>query len=207
MKSQPHSPSLSEHALSQAHASVPEPWSDRSVEDLTLDGTEWAVIVDWAERPDGTRVPASVTLTSLGGTFTDDPAPGVEPVAITATLIRKIVWRDVFKRSRTEVTEALPIPWRADQYATPAPTPDTSHDDLLRHVADLYREVTRHENPSPAKDVHARLQVSGVTPRGGRPLTETTVRRWIKEARQRGYLEPVARTLKTSDSPEPGTSK
>ena len=175
-----------------------EPWTDRHAETLIdLDGNEWAVIVDWAERPDETRVPASVTLTSLGGTLTDDPAPGAEPRAVTATLLRQVNWAEVFKRSRTEVTESIPASWRSQQYA--APSPKSSHDDLLRSVADLYREVTLHKNPSPAKDVHARLELDGVKPRGGGPLSEETVRRWIKEARQRGYLPPH----KTPGSTEP----
>lgn len=196
MKTGRHSGRLASHAIGLARQAMRrpppagggyggprEPWSDRSAQSLDLDGNEWAVVVDWAERPDGTRVPASVTLSSLGGTLTDDPAAGVEPVAVTATLLRSINWADVFKRSRENLSTHLPASWRGEQYA--APSPKSTHDDMLRLVARIYRDVTRDKNPTPAKDVHARLEVLGAHPIGGGPLSRETVRRWIKEARRK----------------------
>jgi hypothetical protein len=82
-------PDLADHAIAQASASAPLPWSDRTAENVEIDGHQWAVIVDWAILTDGTRVPASVTLSSLGAVLTEHPAD-VEPRAVTRGIINRM---------------------------------------------------------------------------------------------------------------------
>lgn len=167
------------------------------------------MVVDWAEGADGTRVPASVTLTSLGGTLADAPAPDREPRAVTRALVESVQWGSVLWESGDTVRSALPnTGLRARQYAT------TDREQLLRLVADLYRALGGERNPRVAEDVRRELDLRGVRPaRRGKPspdgsvLTPTRVRAWIKQARQRGFLEPSRRRASPSGREDPRRSK
>jgi hypothetical protein len=210
-------PDLADHAIAQASASAPLPWSDRTAENVEIDGHQWAVIVDWAILTDGTRVPASVTLSSLGAVLTEHPAD-VEPRAVTRGIINRISWASVIHRSQASV-ESLPGDWSGFRGA-PQPTAaqqaaqsraNASRDEIHRRVADLYRRLGGESNPTIKQDVTTQLQLEGVTPmrRGKKPgddkpeLSVTTVGRWIREARQSGLISPSQRH---SDSRTPKTS-
>ena len=219
---------LAEHALRQASASAADPWSDRTTASHWHEGQEWAVVIDWAEQADGTRVPATVILSSLGGTLTDKPAPGATPHAVTRALIQSVKWAQEISEARANLSSALPGDWEAmRQYErTPADqarqrqregsTKTKSHDDMLRLVARLYLRNGGEDTPKIAEAVARELQLMGVTPmrRGkpseaGSPLSESTVRRWIKECRQpeRRYLAPFKRSSKTSEPSGSGNRK
>jgi hypothetical protein len=206
---------LADHAVAQASASAAIPWSDRTAENVEVDGQQWAVIVDWAMGTDGTRVPASVTLSSLGAVLTERPAD-VEPRAVTRGVINRIPWASVIRQSQASVA-ALPGDWSGFRGAS-QPTaaqqaaqsrPSASTHDIHRRVADHYRRLGGESNPTIKQDVTTQLQLEGVTPmrRGKRPgddkpeLSVTTVGRWIREARKSGLLSPSSRR------PSRGTSK
>lgn len=178
-------------------AGVQPPWTDRSTVTHTANGQEWVVIIDWAERPDGIRVPASVTLSSLGGTLADEPAPGAVPEAVTRALVDSVPWGTLLWEQREAVRTALPGQHRASAYAAP-----TTHDETLRLVARLYVEHGGEGNRTIVQDVRDALEALGVTvkPRKNNPegiLTRERVRDWIKECRGLGYLSPSTRSSKS----------
>lgn len=176
------------------------PWDKRSIA-LHRDhaGGDWAVLVDWAARGDGTRVPASVTVTSLGGSLGDHVAE-VEPLAVTRQVIESIPWGTVLWGSRRGVERHAALTEQPPEVVKSYAVRNSSREELLRHVAAVYRAVGGRENPQCAREVHARLQVEEVRPRGGGELSRETVRRWIQEARRRGYLPPVEERKEANES-------
>lgn len=229
-----HSGPVAAHALAQASARALEPWSDRTTASHWHEGREWAVIVDWAERADGTRVPASVCLSSLGATLSDPPIPDVEPVGVTRALVDSIQWASVIADSRTSLDN---LPWISGDWSgfrqyEPTPvqraqehlkvsTGTRHHDQMLRLVASIYLSLGGESTQGIARRVHAelvRLRAKPMrrgpepapdpkVPEAGTRLSEETVRRWIKEARQREYIpasrQSKSKTPKTSGH-EPG---
>lgn len=205
---------LADHALQIAQSAmqrqrgpsgyggVQPPWTDRSTATHTHLGQEWAVVVDWAERPDGVRVAASVTLSSLGGTLADEPAPGATPEAVTRALVESVPWGTLLWEQREAVRLALPGQPRATAYDAP-----TNHDETLREVARLYVELGGEGNRTIVQDVRDALEALGITvkPRKNNPegiLTRERVRDWIKECRsrkpgERGYLSPSSRSSRS----------
>lgn len=204
------------HALGQARANLPlppEPWSDRTTASHWHEDREWAVIVDWAQRTDGTRVPASVTLSSIGATLSETPKADIEPAGVTRALVDSIPWARVIADSRTSLEQLPGISgdWAAFRSYEPTPaqraqekltasTPTEYHDQMLRLVARVYEGEGGEKTHRIASRVTAKLISMGATPmrRGKKPpaqssLSEETVRRWIKEARKRGYLDPSTR--------------
>jgi hypothetical protein len=205
---------LAAHALTQANAHAAEPWSDRTAASHLHGGREWAVIVDWAVTSDGTRVPASVTLSSLGATLTDPPAD-VGPAPVTRALVDSIPWASVIAASRADLLDMPGVSgdWAAfrNHEQTPAERArqqhrdgSDHHDQMLRLTAHLYLSLGGESTRGIARRVHSELVRLGAAPmrRGPNPdeavLTEQTVRRWIAEARnpKRGYIPPSRRSAK-----------
>lgn len=214
---------LAEHAAEQAtnamrrpagasgYGGVQPPWSDRTIASHQHKGQEWILLVDWAETSAGARVPASVTISCLGATFTEDAAPGVEPGAVTRSLIDSVPWASVIASSRHDLldTPALNGDWQAFRNYAPTPAQAAQqahrkgsdhHDKMLRLTAKHYLSLGGEGTRGIAKAVHTKLLSDGAEPmrRGPNPgeavLTEETVRRWISEARKRDYLPPSRRS-------------
>lgn len=193
-----HRPDLARVAIDvgvsrQELATDMHPWTNRTAARHTdPDGGQWAVVVDWAHAQDGTRVPASVTLSSLGGSYADLTAD-VEPRAVTRAIVESVPWGSVLWGSRTSAARRARVTHQdgcriPSTYQAPPPARSSRHDELLRQVADTYRRAGGRANPTVAKDVLARLESDGVRTGRGGPLTREVVRRWISEARERGYL-------------------
>lgn len=204
---------LAAQALTLANAHAAEPWSDRTATSRWYEGREWAVIVDWAVTSDGARVPASVTLSSLGATLTDTPAD-VEPAPVTRALVDSIRWASVIADSRADLLDMPGVSGDWAAFRNHAQTPaerarqqhregSDHHDQMLRLTAHLYLSLGGESTRGIARRVHAELVRLGAAPmrRGPNPgeavLTEQTVRRWINEARKRDYLPPSARSSRS----------
>ncbi|MCR1784104.1 hypothetical protein KVF89_16310 [Nocardioides carbamazepini] len=167
-------------------------WENRTVARHTdRDGKDWAVIVDWATDRKGNAVPASVTLTSVGGTLGEPRPEWANPASVTRAVVESVPWGTAIWGSREA---AKRIGQRQGQPAKRYTAPDgpaaEQHDRLLRHVADIYRSVKGSRNPFAARDVWTVLGTEGVTSRGGGALTRTRVRTWLQQARERGYISP-----------------
>jgi hypothetical protein len=195
--SERNSPDLAMRLVLNGARPAIHPWETRTTARHTdSTGGLWAVAVDWAHRADGTAVPASVTLTSLGGAFGEATAE-VEPLAVTRAVVESVPWGEVLWGSRRAAARDHDENCEAGAAFTEAPRTSRAHDTLLRRVGDLYRQLGGSANPTIALDVAARLETEGIHRRDGSALTDTdsgraTVRRWISSARKRGYTERKA---------------
>lgn len=156
-------------------------------------GNEWAIHVDWATDSTGRSVPASVTLSSLGGSLGDPRPDNVEPHPVTRAVVESVAWSTVIWGSRGAVTRTAAESGNDTSRYAPEPSAAADeHERLLRHVADVYREVGGSRNPTAARDTWSALlrERPPITPRGGGSLTRTRVRTWLSQCRQpgRGYI-------------------
>lgn len=184
-------------------------WHRRTVHGHEHRGHRWTIAVDWAESGSAV-VPASITLTSVGATFGHDIVG--DPVPVTRSLIDSIRWSDVIWRGREQLkcsAERLPAIVEAAGFEIvalgsppeafdPPQRKTRALDDTLQLVAREYAAAGGSNNPRVARAVQAALELAGVRPqrRGPRPsdgevsLRPEQVRRWISQARERGYIAP-----------------
>lgn len=123
---------------------------------------------------------------------------GAEPgdtVPITAQALRRIPvaeLTDSFTRTARRLAEsgdplaaALAEQMRAPGYRGPRAHPGRRGlgDEYYRHVAELYREAVRRDPREPTKTLAGWL-----ARRERREIPMSTVRRWLQEARRRGFL-------------------
>lgn len=200
-------------AFTEETAPTPDPrtpWVARTASSVTHEGTEWIVSIDWAENTNYVRVPAAVTVSCLGGNLTQTSAPSVDPVAITRGVLSSIPWARMIEESRDRLVKRSSIfeaivthdTTEAEKGRSTAAAPtgrNRTHDEVLRLVAHHYNREGGQARGK-AKAIQTALQLAGVEPmRRGRyptdsdsddtrPLSLSTVYRWIEEAKVAGYI-------------------
>jgi len=175
---------------------------------------DWHIRVNWRlvdERavPVGIEVHSSPTAQREADPWTD--SDHAKPV--TRELFKRLPIGEVIEQGRAQVaaiweaetsrTAEDPETLRVRAALKQAGDSDTRSDETYRLVAEYYARVKADQRKglvgsAVAKATKARLELDGRIPEG---TTDVRVRKWIAEARRRGYLPPAdPRPSKTSGS-------
>lgn len=169
----------------------------------------WRVVVHFGEV-DGQVIPIGMDVRAFKGEPGDPDNPPHARTAwtpLTASTVRQLpvgAVVDEARRNLQELTEwvgSLPTydQERAKKRAQRrrAGPPVQHGDEHLVHVADLYRRASAANHRSPAKDVWQSLVAEGFQFQSSAEKGQRErVRKWIQEARRRGFIQPTTTETK-----------
>ncbi len=182
------------------------------------DPADWYITIDWQEI-DGRLVPVGIDVRSyriVSWTLSDDGRLTFPPGGTSdARAVRegdhlRPVTRDLFKRlpvgelvqaGREQIAAVLDFAARTGVQLPPAqrwvaealrnaPRRSSRSDVKYRRAAVIYAEVVSAGHRNPSERTWQRLGEEGFVAQGGGPLSRELVRKWVAEARRRGYLPP-----------------
>jgi len=170
----------------------------------------WRVTFHW-HRVQGRMVPVGIdvrsfsTVDPFGPVYAlgDDPD---QPTEVLRDTLRRLPFGRLLRESRARVAvrfelqaatlSAFGAEVTANELAgwdTDAATEDATSpaDENYRLTASIFRRYDGTDPRAAASRTWEELERLGVTDRRGQPVKRALVRRWIAEARRRGYLPPA----------------